>query len=112
LIDLGRVRLHVLEALPQLGRELDRVADQTAEHALETGDALVQIQHGGLNRLAPTEGEELGGDARGPLGRAPDARQVVPRRGGVVDVVEGDLAHAMTVVRTLPVRWRGPTPAA
>ena len=56
---------------PRSGRQhqaqVDILADQPLQHGAEAGHQPVQVEHLGLQHLAPAEGEQLLGQGRGSL---------------------------------------------
>src|SRR3546814_18098808 len=68
---LGGIDLDRAESRGQLEADLDPFADRPVEKVGPAENLLVEIEHFGLQRLPPREGQELtgeGGGARGSLG--------------------------------------------
>src|SRR5205823_4192791 len=72
LLELRRIRLHVTERLARHGDQLDVLADQPPEHLRHRAHEDVELQHGGLQNLLATEGQELPGEPTGADGRLVD----------------------------------------
>ncbi len=61
----------------QVTNDRDVVAEEPEERTLEVGDEAVDLEHGGLERLATAEGEELVGERGGAAGGVADFLDLV-----------------------------------
>jgi hypothetical protein len=94
LLQLTGIGLRRAEPRVEVGHELDLRAEQPAEHPLELGDHLVDVDDLRLEHLAAAEGEQLSGQPGGTLSRALHLEHVLAHRGAVVELRERELAVA------------------
>ena len=69
LLDLPPVGLHPPQIMLRNRDQLDVLADEASEHFLQVRDHRIQVQDLRSHDLASAEGQQLAGQARGPLSR-------------------------------------------
>ncbi len=79
LLELAGIDPHAPQARLRHRDELDVLAEQTAEHAIDVEDQLIQVDDAGLDDLAPRECQELPREVRRALRGARDLGDVAER---------------------------------
>ena len=76
LFELAAIGQHPRQIRRQRERDVNVVADQTAEHAGDVGDQLVHVERHGVQYLLAAEGEQLLGQPRGAAGGLHDLSEI------------------------------------
>ena len=75
--NLARIGVHEPESLAHARHEGDVLADDPPKHPAHIDDRVVEVQGLRPQNLLPAEGQQLGGQERGLLGRTADLGDVV-----------------------------------
>src|SRR5204863_6479307 len=88
LLQLSRVRVHGAQLGSELGLQLDVLANETDEHAVQVSNHRVQVEDARLEHLLPAEHEQLARESRGSLGGLFNFLDVQASLGALVEAVE------------------------